>query len=696
MARNVSSDDAAADAARADPTAASAGWRARWRRAPLPLRIVGYVLLALFAVWLLLFITKGRFLKGTAERFTSSATERRVTVDGDFQLYFAPFNLKFLAEGLHISNPEWASRDDLFSARRIEMRIATLPLVIGEQRIKWLDLDGGAADLEWSQDGTANSWTMGDSDKSAEPFDLPTIERARATGTTVRYRDPRLQLSTDIAIDTVDASDDRIEQAITFDGKGTMRRERFTLTGQLLSPNSVAAGGENRIALALRSGATRLDITGRLPGATELNGADLDLIARGPNLSGLFDFLGVAIPDTRDYRLRSALRPQDGEWRFTSLRGVIGDSDVAGRMTIAVPDGRLLLTADLASRALHMIDVGPMVGYDPQSLEAQGAAAVVERVNGAPRVLPDAPLRVDALRAFDAKVRYKVRSVVGRNIPISNIDLTLDLDRSRLSLSPLTFDMAGGFLSSDIVINARAQPVTTSYDIRLSPTPMGTLLARWGVSESGTSGTIKARLQMTGEGDTVRKSLGTADGRIAIIIPKGTMWARNAQLSELDVGVFVQKMFEQKLKDPVEINCGLIAFTVRQGIASADPILIDTSKNVITGNGGFSFRDERLDLAIRADGKKFSIFSGQSPVALDGYFAAPGVNPVTPELLTRAGAGAALGVVASPLAALFAFVDIGDAQSAACGPVLEGARAAEQRTSKGKARDDVSDGGSGD
>lgn len=671
------------------------GWRGRWRRAPLPLRIIAYVLLALFLIWLILFVTKGRFLKGTVERLASSATERRVTVDGDFQLYFAPFDIKFLAEGLHIANPEWASRDDLFYARRIDTRIATVPLIFGTRKISWLNLEGGSGDLEWSRDGTANSWTMGDRSQPAEPFELPTIVRARATGTTLRYRDPRMQLATEIAIDTVDADDKRIEQAITFDGTGTMRREPFTLTGRLLSPNATAAGGENRIVLALRSGATRLDITGRLPGATQLDGADLALTAQGGNLSRLFDFLGVAIPDTRRYRLRSELRPRGGEWRFTAMRGVIGDSDVAGRMTISLPDKRLLLTADLATRALHIIDVGPVVGYDPQALDARGAAAVVEQVGGTPHVLPDAPLRVDALRQFDAKVRYKVRSVVGRNIPISNIDLTLDLDHARLTLSPFTFDMAGGFLSSDVVIDARGQPVKTSYDIRLSPTPMGKLLARWGVAEAGTSGTIKARVQMTGEGDTVRKSLATADGRIAIIIPKGTMWARNAQLSELDIGVFVQKMFEDKLKDPVQINCGLIAFTVRQGIASADPILIDTSKNVITGNGAFSFRDERLDLALRADGKKFSIFSGQSPVAIDGYFAAPGINPISPELLARAGAGAALGVVASPLAAVFAFVDVGDAKSAACGPVLQGARAAAQKTSKGKPRDDVGTGRAG-
>jgi uncharacterized protein involved in outer membrane biogenesis len=322
-------------------------------------------------------------------------------------------------------------------------------------------------------------------------------------------------------------------------------------------------------------------------------------------------------------------------------------------------------------------------------LAAQGGKGVIRTVAGRPRVLPDAPLRIEAIRAFDADVKYRVKRVRAENFPVSNIGLTLKLDHSLLTLSPLTFDMAGGFVSSDIEINARGAPVRTKYDIRLSPTPMGKLLGRWGVEESGTSGVIKARVQLTGEGDSVRQSLGTSDGRIAVVLPAGTMWARNIQLSELDVGTFITKMFSGKLKKPVEINCGLVAFTVRDGVAAADPILIDTKKNVIVGRGGFSFKNESLDMAVRADGKTISLFSGQSPIGIGGYFAAPGINPISPQLLARGGAGAGLSLIGTPIAGILAFVDVGDAKATSCGPVLSGANAVAQRTVKGKPRDDV-------
>ena len=173
------------------------------------------------------------------------------------------------------------------------------------------------------------------------------------------------------------------------------------------------------------------------------------------------------------------------------------------------------------------------------------------------------------------------------------------------------------------------------------------------------------------------------------MIPKGTFWTRNVQLAELDIGTFVQKMFQGRLKEPVRINCGLVGFSVRNGVAAADPILIDTEKSVIVGRGGFSFKTEALDLAFRADGKRISIFSGQSPVGLKGSFAKPGIDVVSPQLIERAGLGLGLAIFATPVAGVLAFVDVGDAKSAACGPVLAARPATAQRTTKGEARDDV-------
>jgi uncharacterized protein involved in outer membrane biogenesis len=509
------------------------------------------------------------------------------------------------------------------------------------------------------------------------------------TNSEVRYIDPLMFLRTDIKVGDIAAGGTRIEGKVPFTGTGTLRGKPFTLAGALLSPNSTVTFGRTRFEMHARSGPTYLDVDGSLPAATQIEGSDLNLKVRGPNVRLLFDLLGVAAPDTRRYWFTSKLTKAGGEWRFTRINGRYGVSDLHGRMTISFPRDRLFLDAVLNSNMVDIIDVGPFIGYEPQALATQGVQAAVAQTGGTPRILPDAPLRMDAIRNFDARILYKVKDFRNPKFPISNVDLTFGLDRSLMTLSPFNFDIAGGHLASDISIDARVPAVITDYDIRLSPTPMGRLLTQFGVDQAGTTGTVKARIKMKGTGDTLRDSLATSNGRIAIILPKGTFWTKYIQLSEFDIGVFVQRMFQDKLKKPVEINCGLIGFTVRNGVAAADPILIDTDKNVMTAKGGFSFKDESLDMSFRADGKKFSLFSGQSPVGIKGYFAEPGINIISPQLITRGGVGAALGIAASPLAAVLAFVDIGDAKSAACGPVLAGAQASAMRTKGGKPRNDV-------
>ena len=682
-----------APAPRKDPPKRDLGTRTLGVGISILATLIGLI----FFAWLVLFVTKGRFLKHTFERIASYHTGRTVKVAGDFNLYLDPFATKFLAEGLTISNPSWATKPNLFSAKLIDTRIDTLSFLFGSQsKVNFIDLINGDADLEWDKQHQQNTWTFGKT--SGQPLKLPLIQRAQVQGTDIHYRDGRMQLIADVHFDPISAQNNSFANNIRFAGGGTMRGIPFTLTGQQTSPNQLLAGGENQFQLHVSGSKTKIDVAGTLPGATVIEGADLSVAARGQNIRDLFDLIGVAVPDTRVYHLRAHMMKRGEQYRFTRMTGMYGESDLAGAVTVTIPADpkqRLFLKADLSSRHVDIIDIGPFIGYDPKTLAAEGATAAAttqHKQDGVPRILPDAPLRIDALKSFDAKVDYRIATIKEPFVPVSNIVLGLDLNHSLLKLSPLNFDVAGGHLKSDISIDARTPAVLTDYDIRLSPTPIAKLLYKSGATEAPATGTMTARVRMHGTGDSIRKSLASSSGRIAIILPKGSFWTKYIQLSEFDLGVFLERLLQDKLKKPVEVNCGLIGFTVRDGIAAADPILIDTDKNVMTAKGGFSFKDESLSLAFRADAKKFSLFSGQSPVGIEGHFAEPKLQIVTPQLLTRAGVGIGLGVVASPIAALIAFVDPGDAKSAACGPVLAGANAAAQRTTKGQPRKDVGTG----
>lgn len=658
------------------------------RRGVLRNLVIGIVG-AIFATWLILFVTKGRFLKGPFERTVAAMTDRKVVVRGDFQLYFAPFDIKFLAEGLSISNPEWASRPNLFTAERIDTRIAPLSVLFGKRRLRRLDLTGGALVLEWKADHSTNSWTF-TKDGEATPLELPIIDRAQLRATSLRYRDPQLQLLADLNFATILSRDARIGGAVRFSGDGQIRSTPFTLLGALLSPDATVSGGANQLVLQASAGRDRIDITGTLPSLADIENVPLATRAQGRNAAELLHILGIVVPETRAYRVRAQLLKRRTSYSFSKLSGRFGDSDISGAFTVETGKPRIHVHADLATRTLDIVDVAPFIGYNPDVVATRGFVAAASVAGAAPaRLLPDASLRAEGLRAFDADVRYRVARVRSDSVPVTEVAVTVALNNGQLTLSPFGFTMARGKVASAIAIDWRRHPARTHYDIRLGSTPMAKLLAGFGVAEAGTSGTVKGRIELVGDGDTLHDSLATSRGRIAFIIPQGTFWTRNVQLAELDFGTFAQKMFEDRLKEPVRINCGLVAFTVGNGTAVADPILIDTTKSVILGRGGFSFASERMDMAFRADGKKFSLFSGQSPVGLGGYFSQPSLDVISPELLGRAGGGLGLAILVAPPAAVLAFVDVGDAKAAACGPVLAGASAKGQRTKAGKVRDDV-------
>lgn len=669
--------------------------RIGWRRIVLWFWRGAAGALALLAViWLVLFITKGRFLKPTFERIASGLLNRKVSVGGEFNLYFAPIDVAFRADGLQVASVPWASAPDLVAARHVALRLRSFPLLIGHRRIAWLDLDGARIAAEWDAAHRHNNWTFGDPAKPGKPFELPTIERGTMTDTQMIYRDPVLQFAATINIHPLHATNTKIDDALAFDGTGSLRGQGIAFNGQVAQPDrALFHGGAAQLRLHGQGLRTVLDLNGEMPGLSEVTAGHYHLAVRGDNLADLFKFLDVSVVPTRGYHLTANMAHEDDEWAFTGIKGVFGDSDLAGALRVALRDAkgarRLHLGADLVTRDLDLLDAAPFVGYDPHRLDAMGTKGLVKVQGGHPRILPDAALPTESLRKFDADVRYRVGAIRGRNFPVSTIDVTLKLDHGLLTLDPASAIIATGRGDARVVLDARGPVALADYDLRLHPTPMGKLLYRFGVEESGTSGTMSARVAMRGRGNSVRDSLAHADGRIAITIPAGTMWARNVQLSELDLGTFIQKMFEKKLKEPVRINCGLLGFTVRDGVSQADPVLIDTTKNVITGRGSFSFRDESIAMSVKADGKKFSLFSLQSPVGVGGWFAKPGLRVVTPQLLARLGVGGALGAVVNPFAALIAFVDPGDAKAAACGPVLSGARASAQRTVKGKPRGDL-------
>ena len=104
--------------------------------------------------------------------------------------------------------------------------------------------------------------------------------------------------------------------------------------------------------------------------------------------------------------------------------------------------------------------------------------------------------------------------------------------------------------------------------------------------------------------------------------------------------------------DQVPMNCTYLRFDSTDGIAKLEQFFISTTDSNITGGGTIKLDSERLNLAFEAHAKDISLFSGNSPVELQGTLSNPQVSVVTGELAARAVASVVGALVAPPLAIL--------------------------------------------
>ena len=142
-----------------------------------------------------------------------------------------------------------------------------------------------------------------------------------------------------------------------------------------------------------------------------------------------------------------------------------------------------------------------------------------------------------------------------------------------------------------------------------------------------------------------------------------------AELAGIDVVRGLGLLLTKK-DQTVPIRCGVIEFKLKDGDADAEHILFDTENVIVTGDGRITLGDEKLDLNIKGEPKKLRFDRIRAPVNIRGTLRHPSISLSIPALAKQGAAAAILGAVATPFAAVLAFVDPGLSKDADCGALL--------------------------
>ncbi|WP_341522455.1 AsmA family protein [Pseudomonas sp. G.S.17] len=670
----------------------------------------GVVLILVLAVLVIVIATfDWNRIKPTLNEKVSEALHRPFAINGNLAVLWArepeqggwrawvPWP-RFVAEDLSLGNPEWSKTPQMATLKRVEFRLAPLPLLWQNVVIPRIDLTGPDAKLERLADGRAN-WTfdLPKSDPNAQPskwvLDIGAIKFDQGL---VSLNDQTLKTQVDVVIDPLGkpipfsdivgsgeakkAKDKGItpqDYAFGLSYKGQYHGQKLNGTGKvggLLALKDAAQPFP--VQADVQIGDTHAAVAGTLTDPQNLGALDLRLKLSGSSLGNLYPLTGVTLPDSPAYATDGHLiaklhDPAGANFRYEGFNGKIGNSDIHGDLGFVASQPRPKLTGALVSNQLLFTDLAPLIGADSNAAQKKRGG---DSKQPAGKVLPVEEFQTDRWRAMDADVEFTGKKIVqSPDLPFSDLYTHVVLDDGQLSLQPLRFGVAGGKLDADVRLDGRNQPLQGRAKISARQLKLKQLFPTFEPMKTS-FGELNGDADISGRGNSIAALLGSANGDLKMLVNDGAISRSLMEIAGLNVGNYVVgRLFGDK---DVKINCAASDMGIKDGLLSTRLFVFDTENAIIYIDGTANFKTEQLDLAIKPESKGFRVFSLRSPLYVRGPFAKPSAGVQTGPLLLRGAGMVLLGAAIGPAAGLLALVapSSGDVPNQ-CTPLLEQMRA---------------------
>jgi uncharacterized protein involved in outer membrane biogenesis len=344
---------------------------------------------------------------------------------------------------------------------------------------------------------------------------------------------------------------------------------------------------------------------------------------------------------------------------------------------------RSLLTGTVESKLLRFKDLGPLIGADTSDAKAKGAQAPKVK-QPADKVLPVDPISTAAWGAMDADVKFSGHKIIrNKDLPIDNLSTHLVLNDRVLSLTPLNFGVAGGTLSNTIKLDGRggqikANLVTSARHLKLKK------LFPAAETMDASFGELHGDASLSAEGTSVATLLAHSNGEIKALVSKGTISKLLLETAGLNVAnIIMVKLFGDK---QIVLNCLASDFTVSKGVMQTREFKLDTQDAIVDVTGQINLATEQLNLDINPENKTLRMFTLRSPLYVKGTFKHPDVGVQKGPIIVRTGAAIALGIIATPFAALLPLLNTGTNDTNDCAALLAGVNKAPKAPAAGKTR----------
>jgi uncharacterized protein involved in outer membrane biogenesis len=647
-----------------------------WKKT-LTMSAAGALALPVAAV-LLLSVINWNFAKPWLEERVSQATDRSFAINGDLELSWRrPAEVQsgwrrlvpwphLRAHDLELGNPQWATTGPLMlGVPQVDFSLNPLALLGRTLRVPTLVLTEPALTLEIGPDGQ-NNWTFRQQ-QSASTWTLD-LRGLDFNNGTVRLVDPAREADVTTRIDTL--ADGSVRWKIS----GVVGDDKVSgdgKAGSLLALRDRAAAYPVEARLVV--GESRVTANGTLTNPRQLAALDLELKISGASMGQLFPFSGIVLPATPKFstegRLVGTLRGENLHLRYEKFTGQVGSSDLAGTLEYLRKDRRAQLRGEVVSNTLNLDDLGALFATGDE----QGRGEDEDQKKQPPgKVLPVGSFRTERWDKIDAHVTFTGKKIVRReNLPLEDLFARIEMERGVLTFAPLNFGVAGGKFSTELRIEGNSEPAQARMKVTARGLKLNRLFPEVEPMQASL-GEMHVNAALSGTGNSIAALAASADGEARAFVSDGTISKFILEAMGLNIGsVIVTQLFGDH---QVRLNCLASDFEVKDGVMQARTFVVDTDDAIIGVQGKVDLGEEKLGLSIHPKSKGVRVFSLRAPLYVQGTFKNPDVGVDKETVGAKAAAATALGVVASPLAALLALVNPGPDEESPCPGLLAQAK----------------------
>jgi uncharacterized protein involved in outer membrane biogenesis len=600
-------------------------------------------------------------LRDLAQSEAKSLTGRELTIAGPIDLRIS-LKPEIILENVTFANAPWGSRPSMVALKRFELQVALLPLLTGDIQVRRLTLIEPDILLETDESGRGN-WAIGTEGgtSGADAPALPSFDQVEVQDGTLTYRGSATgePLHLDLTRLRAQAKDQSDLRQLELEGR--YKGAPFSLAGSAGSLRTFFAG-PFPIDLTGRAGGGAFRVSGTVEQPATGQGLDLKVAAKGESLTGLSPFLGRALPPLGPYDLSARLALAGETLEVSGLSLALGESDLAGALTVALAGPRPLVEGAFSANLLDLADF--QVG------DAGDAGETGDFV------FTDDPIELARLGAVDARVALKAgRLRVEPRLELSDLDLSLDLTAGRLAIAPLSAGFAGGTLRVEATLDGAKETPQVSAKIQAKDLDYGDLMTRYEVTDK-LSGTLDLNLDLQGQGGSARAIASTLNGTTEMISDGGQIDSALLKVLGAGLGDILGPLLGGGGDGQAHLNCLVSRFQIEDGLATSRAMVVDSESFTVAGGGTIDLKTERLNLQFDSSTRTPSLASLAVPFDVTGTLAEPRFlpDPVAAATGVAESAASLVGTTVDELGALLGVSNsASDSAGNACAAALEAA-----------------------